>query len=86
MARTELSYKENRAEEEGWPRGKGRGGGGRRRSFWALTPVALRAPFVSAQKQELAEEGQKLLTDVDHCFTLRELCVARSELIGIRSE
>src|ERR1700683_3877868 len=54
--------------------------------FWALTPVALRAPSVSAQKHSSQkaippgipdkEKCVKLLTDVDHCFTLREPCVA----------
>src|ERR1017187_7300828 len=54
--------------------------------FWALTPVALRAPYVSAQKHGQPQgriphvsrqrKSPKLLTDADHCFTLREPGVA----------
>jgi hypothetical protein len=29
---------------------------------------------------------EKILTDLDHCFTLRESCVASLFLTGIRSE
>ena len=55
-------------------------------SFWALTPVALRDPSVSAQNTASRKanafpaprqrKSAKLLTDADHCFTLREPCVA----------
>jgi hypothetical protein len=54
--------------------------------FRALTPVALRAPSVSAlnHKQPQREEVQlisqrkqaKVLTEADHYLTLRESCVA----------
>ena len=55
--------------------------------FRALTPVALRAPSVSAlnHKRPAGEQSpmhhhkrkeQKVLTDADHYLTLRELCVA----------
>ena len=90
MPHTGSNYRANRCGRRRAAVGKRVRNKWRRPYFLALTPVALRAPSVSAKKKRLPKPGHTarasgprkqgqqgtLLTDADHCFTLREPYVA----------